>query len=85
MLEINAVGANLKWIVDPATGRILRKYSRGRMGAEQVTEYGEWKEFGGLRLPSTFTVTAAGEKVGSAEVKSVELNPTIDPGMFVKK
>ena len=85
IVEINADGVNLKWVVDPSTGRLLRRYARGRMGAEQITDYQAWKEFGGLRLPSAFTVTANGEVVGKAEVKSMEVDPVVDPSVFVKK
>src|SRR5205814_911710 len=47
ILEIGTGGGTVKWYVDPATGRILRRVSQGRMG-EQTTDYTEWKTFGGL-------------------------------------
>jgi zinc protease len=88
IVEINADGAPLKWWVDPATGRILRKSSqaRGAMGhGEAVTEYADWKSFGPLNLPTHFTTTHNGETVATSEVKMIEINPTIDPSMFAKK
>ena len=83
VLLINAGGTTLRWYVDPASGRILRKVANGRMG-EQVTDYNEWKTFGGLNLPVAFTVTAGGQPAGEARFTLVEINPTIDPKWFEK-
>ena len=83
VLEINSGGSTFKWYVDPATGRILRKVAQGRMG-EQVTDYTEWKKFGSLNLPVTFTVTAGGQPAGGGKLTTVEINPTVDPALFQK-
>ena len=83
VLEINSGGSTFKWYVDPATGRILRKVAQGRMG-EQTTDYTEWKKFGSLNLPVTFTVSAGGQPAGSGKITTVEINPVIDPKMFEK-
>ncbi len=83
ILEVNADGTTFKWYVDPASGRILKKVSQGRMG-EQVTEYPEWKNFGGLNLPVSFTMTAGGQPRGGAKYTMIEINPTVDPKAFEK-
>jgi hypothetical protein len=83
VLEINSGGSTFKWYVDPATGRILRKVGQGRMG-EQVTDYTEWKKFGSLNLPVTFTVTAGGQPAGGGKIAMVEINPPVDPTLFQK-
>ena len=83
VLEINSGGSTFKWYVDPATGRILRKVAQGRMG-EQVTDYTEWKKFGSLNLPVTFTVSAGGQPAGGGKVTMVEINPPVDPTVFEK-
>ena len=83
VLEINSGGSTFKWYVDPATGRILRKVAQGRMG-EQVTDYTEWKKFGSLNLPVTFTVSAGGQPAGGGKVTMVEINPPVDPKVFEK-
>ncbi|HEX9985137.1 MAG TPA: pitrilysin family protein, partial [Thermoanaerobaculia bacterium] len=59
VLDINADGASVRWLVDPATGRLLRKVSqaRGPQPGEQITDYGDWKNFGGLMYPTTAKVT----------------------------
>jgi len=88
IVEISAAGSTLKWWIDPATGRVLRKESRSQTPqgpADVVTDYLEWKSFGGLMLPSKFTTTRNGEKFGNGEMKSAEINPTVDPAIFVKK
>lgn len=76
-------GATTKWYVDPATGRILRTVRNTTRG-EVTADYGDWKPFGGLNFPTSLTLTANGEKQGSATVKNVEINPTVDPKIFEK-
>ncbi|MBV9492647.1 MAG: insulinase family protein [Acidobacteria bacterium] len=83
VLEVNTGSTTSKWSIDPATGRLLRKVSQGRMG-EQSTDYTEWKQFGGLNLPTAYTITANGEKTGGGTVKQIDVNPTVDPAIFVK-
>lgn len=83
VLQVNAGGSSFKWYVDPATGRILRKVSTGRMG-EQITEYSDWKSVGGISMPHTMTVTAGGQQMGGATLTTLEINPTVDPKIFEK-
>jgi zinc protease len=82
-IEINADGATAKWVVDPASGKLLRKISQGRMG-EQISEYTEWKVFDGLNLPVAYTVKAGGQETGSGKTATMEINPAVDPKAFVK-
>jgi zinc protease len=83
VLTVTTEGGSAKWYVDPATGRVLRTVRNGRRG-EQITDYTDWKTFGGLNVPAGASITVNGEKSGTAVVKSVEVNPTIDPKIFVK-
>ena len=79
VLEISGEGGTVKWYVDPATGRILRKSAQGPMG-EQVTEYTEWKSFSGVNMPVAGTISSG----GSMKVKTIEINPTVDPKIFAR-
>jgi len=81
-LTIDADGAASTWEIDPS-GKVLRATRQGRQG-EEVTEYSEWKNFGGLMLPAAFTVTANGQKMASGTVKSIDLNPKIEANAFAK-
>jgi zinc protease len=83
VLQVTAGGASFKWYIDPASGRILRKVSAGRMG-EAVTDYTEWKTFNGVNLPVAFTVTTGGQQSGGGKLTVVEINPTVDPKIFEK-
>jgi zinc protease len=76
-------GGTVKWIVDPATGRVLRMQRSGASGTEQ-TEYSDWKPFGGLTLPTTFVISVNGDKNASGTVKSIEVNPAVDASAFEK-
>jgi len=56
---------------------------QGRQG-EQITDYDNWKVFGGINMPTTMTSTAGGEKVGSGTVNAVDVNPAVDMKIFDK-
>jgi len=86
VLEINAGGSNVKWHVDPATGRVLRSVTQATVPtpAEVVTEYSEWKAFGTLNLPALTTITRNGEKSAEARLTAVEVNPAVGEKDFVK-
>jgi zinc protease len=86
-VEINADGQQVKWIVDPATGRLLRTMSRasGPMAGDMVTEYSEWKSFGGINFPVKTTTTRNGEPAGAMTVKTIDVNPSVEADAFVKK
>lgn len=79
VLAINAGGLSAKWWIDPATGRVLRKGV-----ADTLTDYSDWKTFAGLNLPSKFSAARNGEVVGSGELKSLEINPVVDPKIWEK-
>jgi hypothetical protein len=83
VLQVNADGAQQKWIVDPATGRPLRKYQQGRMG-EVISDYKAWKSFDGVNLPVEVSLTQNGESGGGIKLTAVELNPPVDPKLFEK-
>lgn len=83
VLEVSSGTSTAKWLVDPATGKLLRKVSQGRQGVT-TTEYTEWKSFDGLNLPVAFTTTTGGEPSGGGRMTTVEINPTIDPKVFEK-
>ena len=86
VVEIAADGSSVKWHIDPATGRLLRTISRATMPVpgDVMTEYVEWKQFGGVNLPVVAVVTRNGEKTGEVRIANVEVNPAVDAKSFVK-
>ncbi|MGZ8850896.1 MAG: hypothetical protein ACXW3E_11330, partial [Thermoanaerobaculia bacterium] len=87
VLEVALEGDSIKWYVDPASGKVLRKVSRARgpMGqGDQVTDFTAWGTYGGVTVPIAFTTTLNGEQIGSGKVTTVEINPTIDPKVWEK-
>lgn len=82
-LVIDADGAPVTWIVDPASGKILKKIAPGRMG-ETTTEYTEWKSFAGLNVPAAFVVMTGTERSAEGKVTAVEVNPAVDVTLFQK-
>lgn len=87
VLEISGEGGTVKWVVDPATGKPLRKINRARgpmAQGDQVTEFKEFKTFDGLTVATSYTVLVNGEQMASGEVKSVEVNPKVEAAAFQK-
>ncbi|HSP16750.1 MAG TPA: pitrilysin family protein [Thermoanaerobaculia bacterium] len=87
IVEVNTDGDTMKWYVDPATGKIVRRVSRGRgpmAQGDQVTDFTSWGTFGGITLPTGFSTTSNGEQIASGQVKTIEINPAIDPKIWQK-
>ena len=86
IVDVNADGSSVRWYVDPSNGRLLRTltHSTGPMAGEVVTEYTEWKNFGGFNLPVATSSTRNGEKLSEMKVSNVEINPTVAPDAFAK-
>jgi len=85
ILDVNAGGAEVRWFVDPQSGRILRASWQGismNGPGETVADYSEWKSVDGVTMPFKETRSQNGAKAMSIEVTNVELNPTIDPKIF---
>ena len=82
VLEIDAGGLNVKWWVDPATGRILRRQSKGRQGEDVTTTLSDWKSFDGMNFATTLDSSANGEQVAVLKLTKIEVNPTVDPKLF---
>jgi zinc protease len=87
VVEVNADGQHVKWSVDPATGKLLRSVSHasGPMPGDVVTDYTEWKAFGGINFPVATAITRNGEKAGGMKLTNVEINPTVPADAFTKK
>ena len=87
VLEISPGTGSVRWLVDPATGRILRtvRASSGPQGGEVTTDYSDWKKFGPITMATSATMTRNGQPSGSVKVSNVEINPAVDADAFVKK
>jgi len=87
ILDVTSDGDTVKWFVDPATGKVLRRVSRGRgpmAQGDQVTDFTAWGTYGGITLPTAFTTTVNGQPMGSGQVKSIEINPPVDAKAWEK-
>ena len=83
VLTIDADGTAVKWLVDPSSGKILRRVAQSPRG-ESITDYNDWKTSDGITLPVAFTTTTGGQQSGSGKVTTMEINPTVDPKIFEK-
>jgi hypothetical protein len=87
ILDVNADGVQVRWYVDPQTGRVLRTSAQALgMGgqAEGVIDYSGWKEVEGISLPFKLKITESGKDAGVVEIKEVQINPAVDPKLFEK-
>ena len=83
ILEVGTGTSSVKWWVDPASGKVLRRSGHGR-GGEQITDITEWKSAGGLTVASNYTTKVNGEQQAAAKITTIEINPTYDPKVFDK-
>jgi zinc protease len=83
VLTVDADGTAVKWLVDPTSGKILRRVAQSPRG-ESITDYTDWKTFDGINMPVAFTSTTAGQQTGSGKLTTMEINPTVDPKIFEK-
>jgi len=87
IVDVNAAGAALRWFVDPQSGHILKEtYMTLSQGgpAQGETDMDDWKAVAGLNLPMVRHNKQNGQDSSTAEYKSLELNPQIDPKLFEK-
>ena len=87
ILELHVEGSDVRWFVDPASGRILRTAARtmGPAGpAEQAVDYSDWRSVDGVAFAFKRTIRRDGEDAGAIELTEVTLNPEIDPKLFEK-
>ena len=87
ILDISPGGGSVRWVVDPATGRILRstRTTAGPQGGEIVTDYTEWTTFGPITMATSATQKRGGNPSGSFKITNVEVNPAVEADAFVKK
>ena len=71
ILDLSVEGSDVRWFVDPASGRILRSSSRtmGPAGpAEQAMDYSDWRMVDGVAFAYKRTIKRDGEDAGAIEL-----------------
>ena len=87
VLDIGGAIPWVRWYVDPKTGYVLReKYkAMGQSGPfEGETNLADWRSADGLTMPYKHQNKQDGNETSNAEIKKIELNPTLDPKLFAK-
>ncbi|MGC1452095.1 MAG: pitrilysin family protein [Candidatus Sulfotelmatobacter sp.] len=87
ILDIGGAVPWVRWYIDPKTGYILReKYqAMGQSGPfEGETNLADWRTADGLTMPYKHQNKQDGKETSTAEFKKIELNPALDPSLFVK-
>lgn len=73
----------VKWFVDPATGRILRRVSQAGP-VEQTTDYSDFRTTGGMTVAYKRTISAPGQEPATVTLVEYEVNPKLDPKRFTR-
>lgn len=87
ILDVVNGGAEIRFFVDPANGRIVRSAYRatGDEGpVESVTDYADWKQIDGIWVALSEKVKHNGEDSQSIVTSEFKVNPGLDPKLFVK-
>jgi zinc protease len=87
ILDIGGAIPWVRWYIDRKTGYILReKYkAMGQTGPfDGESNLSDWRTVDGLTMPYKHQNKQDGKETSDAEVKKIELNPTLDPKLFAK-
>jgi zinc protease len=87
ILDISGADMPIRWLVDPATGHVLREIyqATGRSGPMQgETNFENWKTTDGITLPAIHKNKENGQDASTVESTGIEFNPAIDPKLFEK-
>lgn len=87
ILDISFDKAEVRWFLDPATGRLLRSSFSGTGPAgpvTSVTDYSDFRPVEGLSLPFRHEVSQNGEKAQTLRIDEIKVNSGADPRSFEK-
>ncbi len=87
ILDVNGAGVNLRWLVNPQTGRILSETydSMGPSGtSHDQTDFEDWKTVDGFTLPYLRKNKQNGQDSGVVKFNKIEINPKVNPQLFDK-
>lgn len=87
ILDIGGAVPWLRWYIDQKTGYVLREKYKGMAQSgpfDGESNLSDWRTADGLTLPYIHQNKQNGQQTSTAEVKKIELNPTIDPKIFSK-
>ncbi len=87
VLDIDGAIPWVRWYIDPKTGYVLREQYKavGQAGPfDGETNLADWRASDGVTMPYKHQNKQNGKETSSAEVKKIEVNPTLDAKLFTK-
>ena len=87
VLDIAGEGVQVRWYVDPASGRVLRSLSRetGPQGpVEQVSDFSDFRATDGITAPFKIAQTQGGQPYATITITEVDYSPAVDASLFEK-
>jgi hypothetical protein len=86
-LDIVADGAQVRWVVDPKSGRILsvefRRLTQGKW-VDRTETNSDLRTVDGVTVPFKSAITEDGKPSGMTEITEFVINPPVDPKLFEK-
>ena len=87
VVDITGDGVSTRWFLDPTTGYLLRATYQG-MGmngpVQRTIDYSDWRPVDGFTVSFRRKIFENGQQVGSEEIKTYQVNPSVDPKLFEK-
>ena len=87
VLDLSFDTTEVRWFLEPATGRILRSSFSGpgpSGPAASVTDYSDFRPVDGFWLPFLQEVSQNGQKAQSLRIEEIKVNAGTDPKAFEK-
>ena len=88
ILDVAFEGVEVRWFVDPATGRLLRSsfaVTGGPQGpGTRTTDFSDYRTVDGLSFAFKQEQSFNGEKLQAMSLDEVKVNSNIDPKIFEK-
>lgn len=85
VLQIELDGNEAQWVIDPASGRLLRTISRpDGAPVDQISDFLDWREVGGIPFSYKRVMRRGEQDAGSLQVDEIVVNPPIDDRLFQK-
>src|SRR5207247_5473348 len=87
VVDISGPGLEMRWFVDPQSGKIVRETYKGTGPSGPVdteTSFSDWKVVEGLNLPFHRENKQGGAVASTIQFTSFQPNPTVDPKIFEK-
>ena len=83
LMTVRIEGDEVKWYVDPSSGRILRRVAVSG-AVTQSTEYSDFRTAGGMTVAFKRVITTTAQEPATVTLIAYDINPADDPARFAR-